>query len=106
MSTASFPPNSRYQGSEILTLTTPEGRTIAYLARRVVPQPDAFAVLQEYLVREGDRLDNLTARFLGDPELFWRLCDSNGVIRPEDLEEIGRRIRITLPAGIPGPPGA
>ena len=52
--------------------------------------------LQEYLVTEGDRLDNITAKYLGDPEAFWRVCDANPIQRPEELEEIGRRIRITL----------
>jgi hypothetical protein len=107
VSTASFPPNSRYQGSTILAFTTPEGKTIAYLSRRIVPQPDRFALLQEYPVRQGDRLDNVAARFLGDPEQFWRLCDANGAMRPDELTEtIGRRLRITLPEGIPGTPGA
>jgi hypothetical protein len=29
-------------------------------------------------VVEGDRLDNLAARFLGDPLLCWMICDANG----------------------------
>jgi hypothetical protein len=104
MSPASFPPNSRYSGLATLTLTTPGGKTIAYLSRRVVPQPDRFALVRGYMVVQGDRLDNLAARFLGDPELFWRLCDANGVLRPEELEAPGRWLRITLPDGIPGTP--
>ena len=51
----------------------------------------------------GDRLDNLAAKYFGDPELFWRLCDANGALRPDELIEIiGRRLRITLPLGVPG----
>ena len=51
----------------------------------------------------GDRLDNITSAFLGDPEQFWRVADANGAMRPEELtERVGRRIRITLPEGIPG----
>ena len=57
----------------------------------------------EYRVVAGDRLDNLAARFLGDPLQSWRLADANGVLRMESLvEEIGGRIRITLPEGVPG----
>ena len=53
------------------------------------------------------RLDNLAAEYLGDPEQFWRICDANGVLRPDELTDtIGRRIRITLPDGIPGAPNA
>ncbi|MFZ1707308.1 MAG: LysM domain-containing protein, partial [Anaerolineae bacterium] len=63
--------------------------------------------LQEHTVAEGERPDLIAAAYLGDPEQFWRLCDANGVMRPEELtEEVGRRLRITLPEGIPGLPDA
>jgi hypothetical protein len=56
----------------------------------------------EHSVAQGDRLDSISARYLGDPEQFWLICDANGAIRPEELTEtIGRRLRITLPAGVP-----
>jgi hypothetical protein len=84
-------------------LTTPDGRTIVYLRRRFVPPPDRFALLQEHTVTEGERLDNLAAHYLGDAEVFWRLCDANGAMRPDELTEtVGRKLRITLPEGIPG----
>jgi len=48
-------------------------------------------------------LDNLAAKYLGDPEQFWRLCDANGAMRPDELVEvIGAVIKITLPQGITG----
>lgn len=98
-----FPVNSRYHAIEPATLTTPEGRTLVYVRRRFVPPADRFALLQEHLVAQGDRLDNLAASYLGDPELFWRLCDANTAMRPEELTDvIGRLLRITLPEGIPG----
>ncbi|MGH7229842.1 MAG: LysM domain-containing protein, partial [Nitrospiraceae bacterium] len=41
--------------------------------------------------------------YVGDPEQFWRLCDANAAMRPEELTGIiGRVLRITLPEGIPG----
>lgn len=102
-----FPPNSRYAGIDTGTLKTVDGRTIAYLRRRFVPPPERFALLQEYTVLEGDRLDNLAAKFVGDPEQFWQICDANAAMRPEELTEIvGRILRITLPEGIPGTPNA
>ena len=101
--TEQFPPTSRYYGVEVTTLTPSVGESIVYLRRRFVPPPERFALLQEHTVVEGDRLDNLTARYLGDPEQFWRLCDANGVLRPDELvETIGRKLRITLPEGVPG----
>lgn len=99
-----FPPNSRYHGLATKTYETADGRTVVHLARRLVPPPERFSLLQEHVVAEGDRLDNVAARYLGDPELFWRLADANNAMRPADLTlEVGRRLRITLPEGIPGP---
>jgi hypothetical protein len=98
-----FPPNSRYHQAETAAFETPDGHTIHYLRRRSVPPPELLALLQEHSVVQGDRLDNLAAKYFGDPELFWRLCDANGAIRPDELtESVGRRLRITLPEGVPG----
>jgi hypothetical protein len=95
------PETSRYSGVGTATLETPDGETIIFLRRRFVPQPEQLSLLQEYVVTQGDRLDNVAAQQLGDPEQFWRLCDANRALRPEELtEEIGRRLRITLPAGL------
>jgi hypothetical protein len=100
---AEFPPNSRYNGIGTAKLTTADGRTIVFIKRRFVPAPEEFALIQEHSVIQGDRLDNITAKYLGDPEQFWRLCDANGAIRPDELTEtIGAKVRITLPQGIPG----
>lgn len=104
--TLRFPPTSRYSAVGTATLETADGRTIVYLKRRFVPPPERFELLQEHQVAQGDRLDNITAQYLGDPEQFWRICDANGVLDPAELEAVGRRIRITLPEGIPGVPNA
>jgi len=97
-----FPPTSRYHGVATTTMEFPDGRVVVHLKRRLVPQPERFATLAEYLVTEGERLDHIAAKQLGDPELFWRLCDANGALRPAELEIVGRRVRIALPEGIPG----
>lgn len=100
---AEFPPSSRYHGIGTAKLTTTDGRAIVFLKRRLVPAPEEFALIQEHSIVQGDRLDNFTAKYLGDPEQFWRLCDANGAIRPDELTEtIGAKVRITLPHGIPG----
>ena len=96
-----FPPTSRYANIEIAQLDLGQGRTVNYLRRRFVPQPGRFVPLLEHVVVEGDRLDNITARYLGDPEQFWRVADANGAMRPDELTETpGRRLLITLPEGI------
>ncbi len=96
-----FAQTSRYAGLATTTLTDAGGRTIVYLRRRFVPLPARFHTVKEHTVVRGDRLDNLAALYVGDPEQFWQLCDANGAIRPEELEEVGRRLRITLPADVP-----
>lgn len=107
MTTYNFPPTSRYYGIETAALIMPDGRTVSYLRRRFLPAPERFALLQEHTVTQGERLDLISAKYQGDPEAFWRIADANAAMRPEALTEtVGRRLRITLPEGIPGIPNA
>jgi hypothetical protein len=97
-------PTSRYYGIETATRDV-DGRTVVYLRRRFLPQPDRLVVIQEHVVALGDRLDNVTARYLDDPEQFWRVADANWAMQPDELtRRVGRRLRITLPDGMPGVP--
>jgi nucleoid-associated protein YgaU len=101
----SFPTDSRYYNSATLQYTAPNGQVITYLARRFVPQPGApnFATINQYTVRQGDRLDLIAAKYLGDPLMFWLICDANGAIRPHDLvATVGEVLAITTPQGVPG----
>jgi hypothetical protein len=98
-----FTSTSRYYGMDTETLTTTDGTIIIYLRRRFLPSLDSFQLLQEHTVTQGERLDNIAAKFLSDPELFWRIADANGAMRPEDLvQTIGTILKITLPQGITG----
>jgi hypothetical protein len=97
-----FAPTSRYYGLEIETIPH-NGVPVAYLSRRFVPPMSRFQLLQEHTVAEGQRLDNITAQYLGDATLFWRLCDANNAMRPQELTDtIGRKIRITMPENVTG----
>jgi hypothetical protein len=98
-----FAATSRYSGIDPATMTSADGRTIVFLRRRFLPAPERFQLLQEHTVTQGERPDNIAAKYLGDPELFWRIADANNAMRPEELvETIGRKLRITLPEGISG----
>jgi hypothetical protein len=98
-----FGPTSRYYAIAVSTLETGDGRTVAYVRRRFAPQPETLSLVHYYTVSEGERFDNIAAVQIGDPELFWRVCDANGAIDPHELTDtVGRRIRITLPEGVPG----
>ena len=97
-----FEPTSRYASLAVktLALTDPDGepRQIRYVERRFLPPAGAGATLVEHVVAQGDRLDNITAKYLNDPAQFWRVADANDTLRPEELtEEVGRRITIALP---------
>ena len=102
-----FPSTSRYYGLPTETIEAADGRTIIYVTRRFIPSQANFALLEYHTVLQGERLDNVTAKYLNDPQQFWRLCDANGVMRPDDLTKtVGSQIRITLPQGIPAMPNA
>jgi len=107
LSNNQFGLTSRYYGIEKATFQAPDGRTIAYVRRRFLPPGSSFSVLQDVVVREGDRLDQLAATYLGDAEQSWRLCDANDAMNPADLlREPGTVIHITLPQGMTGPTDA
>lgn len=98
-----FAANSRYVNTPVKTRILPDGSELNYLARRFLPQPESLALLGTAVVVQGDRIDNIAARTLGDAELFWRICDGNRELRPAALTAtIGRVLRITLAAGFPG----
>ena len=103
----SFPPTSRYATVEATTFTDARGRVVVHLRRRFCPPPERFELLTEHVVAKGERLDHIADRYLDDSEQFWRICDANRALRPDELTETpGRRLRITLPDGIPGAPDA
>ena len=101
-----FPPNSRYENVPTATIQTADGRTVVYLRRRFIPAPERLVVIEEHRVADGERLDMIAAQALGDPELFWRICDANRAMRPRDLtERVGRRLLLALPESASESPG-
>jgi len=100
---SAFDPASRYYGIATAQMTEPGGRTVVYVQRRFLPPPENFAPLQIVTIAAGDRLDNLAARYIGDPQQSWRLSDSNRAMQPEALvATVGATLTITLPEGVPG----
>jgi hypothetical protein len=97
-----FDSTSRYAKLAVRTLTVPgpdgRARDIRYVERRFLPAAVTGTTIVEHTVAEGERPDNITARYLGDPLQFWQVCDANDVLRPDELtEEVGRRIRVAMP---------
>src|SRR5258708_6660351 len=94
--------SSRDYGSKIEAFTRTDGTNVVYLQRRIIPQPDIYTPVQGYVVVEGDRLDNLAAKYLGDPLLFWMICDANGATDPDELTaQVGRTIKIPIASASP-----
>ncbi|HEX6938803.1 MAG TPA: LysM domain-containing protein [Longimicrobiales bacterium] len=97
-----FDTKSRYANLPVATLKTRDAdgreREIRYVTRRFIPAVSDAETLVEHRVVQGERLDTIAARYLGDPTQFWRVADANAATRPELLvEPPGRRIRIALP---------
>jgi hypothetical protein len=102
-----FSPDSRYSGTPNARYTAPDGRTFEYKRRRRIPRSEGAGSTGSAVAGAAgtprtrispapdDRPDLLAARALGDPRLFWHLCDVNDVIDPDTLAEPGRSWRIT-----------
>lgn len=93
-----FNPTSRYAGLAVAGWVDRDGLTRPYVVLREVPA--ARIVRPEdplHIVSDGDRLDRVAWQHLGDPELFWRFCDANGALQPDELTAVpGRRLLIPL----------
>ncbi|MFO0943668.1 MAG: LysM domain-containing protein [Pirellulales bacterium] len=102
-----FAENSRYRQTSIVTETLPDGKQVRRIVRRFLPQPESMATLADHKLKLGERLDSVAYQYLGDPELFWQVCDANRAMRPADLTDSPivqnrpRQIRIGLPPGVP-----
>jgi len=73
---------SRYATVPIATLDDRNGRIVRYLRMRVIP--DTAADLT-HVVDDSERLDHVAFNYFRDSERFWRICDANVALRPEDL---------------------
>jgi hypothetical protein len=93
-----LPATSRYYTAGTAVLDADGERPVLYLLRRFVPRPERLIPVGEHVVEAGQRTDHIAASALGDPELFWRICDANRAVFAEDLvREPGRRLRVTMP---------
>jgi hypothetical protein len=93
-----FEHTSRYYALETTTYRTPNGQVVAYKRRRFLPRGEEMPLLAEVSVIQGDRLDLIAARTLGDAQQFWRVCDANDAMNPLDLTaEPGKTLRVPVP---------
>lgn len=89
--------DSRYRDIDKAEYQFDDGRKVTYRRRRFLPGAATMATLTLVTVEEDDRLDLLTAANLGNPEHYWQVCDANDVLDPNQLEIVGRRVRVPIP---------
>lgn len=92
-----FEATSRYYSLEQAEFITSDGRVLAYKKRRFLPSSEDMPLLTEVTVIQGDRIDLIAGRTIGDPEQFWRICDANNALNPFDLMETGRVLKVPIP---------
>jgi hypothetical protein len=86
---------SRYQDVPTLEHQGADGRVIRYKDIRLIPEPPGFA---KHVVDEGERLDHVAFHHYRDPERFWRICDANLAVHPDELTaEPGRVLDVPPP---------
>lgn len=98
-----FSSTSRYAVLPVLTLKDSAGRVVRYVTRRELPSPDAFERTSRISIGAGERLDSVAAVRLGAPDLYWQICDANGVLNPAELDGNGAptSVRVPLPNSRP-----
>jgi hypothetical protein len=87
-----FDSKSRYAKAETYVVKDARGRTVTVVAP---PPPPDQVLLGIHLLKQGERLDLLAARYLNDPTGFWRIAEENNVMLPEALTE-AREIEIPV----------
>ena len=83
---------SRYATVGEHTIKGSDGREIRYKKTRFTPKTEGQ---MGHRVNQGERLGQIAHRYHQDPERFWRICDANHAMWPDDLvSEPGRTILI------------
>lgn len=82
---------SRYATTPLLKYVHPSGEEYEVRALRQIPaRTSVFAATPV----QGDRLDQLAARFYRDPLLFWRIADAADELDPFEVVAPGEPVRI------------
>jgi hypothetical protein len=87
---------SRYEKVATNQITDPTGRVIVYKKIRFIPPTQGVV---GYMVRQGDRLDLIANLSFRDAQRFWRICDANDSMWPDDLLQIGKTLEIPSSEG-------
>lgn len=91
-------PTGRYSNAETAFVQRRDGTMIAYLRHRII-SPPAVSGSAQTATRQGERLDLLSQRTLGDPLQYWRICDANTILDPHELTATSGRLLFVPIAG-------
>lgn len=91
-----FEQNSRYHNLKDQTYTDESGIEIMYKSRRILAQSDLIPSMVNITVKRNQRLDQISAQTLGNPQYFWKIADANTTLETRDLEQPGIELRIPL----------
>ena len=86
-----FFPNSRYENTQDYSPVDGRGNKYKVKKIRFIPQQEP---VDSSTIKELDRLDHLSDLFYANPTAFWRMCDANGIMFPNDLLDVGKKITI------------
>lgn len=87
---------SRYEKVATNQITDSTGRVIVYKKIRFIPPTPGMV---GYTVQQQDRLDLVANLSFRDAQRFWRICDANDAMWPDDLLLIGRTLEIPSSEG-------
>jgi hypothetical protein len=89
---------SRYEHVDDHEIEDGRGRLVRYKkVRFIAEEPEAR---MGHVLIQGERLDHIAYNYYQDPERFWRICDANRAMWPDELmTEAGRTILIPPPEG-------
>jgi len=76
-----FSQRSRYKDVPTAQITDDEGRVIPYIKVRFIPRTPAVV---GHTVTQGERLDLVSNAYYKDAQRFWRICDANFAMWPDD----------------------
>jgi hypothetical protein len=82
---------SRYEKVPEASLVDASGRRIRYKTVRFIPDTQAVV---GHRVQADERLDHLAWQHFHDSERYWRICDANRALWPDELMEEAAILRI------------
>ena len=86
---------SRYANVGEHALVDERGRVVRYKKIRFIPTVEA-RLPHRFIA--GERLDLLADRYFHDAERYWRICDANPCMHPDELEAEPGRVLLIPPS--------